>query len=137
MARILVIDDEELARFTMREILEGNSHVVTEAGDGIEGVQCLEKGNFDLAITDMVMPRQEGPRTIEAIKGLAPDLKILAISHGTPFGNADHHGPALEAGADAFLRKPFTYQEFIDTVEFLTSPPVLSQPRAFQARLRN
>jgi CheY-like chemotaxis protein len=137
MARILVIDDEELARFTLREILEGNSHVVTEAGDGIEGVQCLEKESFDLAIADMVMSRQEGPRTIEAIKGLVPDLKVLAISRGRRFGNADSHGSALEAGADAFLRKPFSYQEFVDTVAYLTSPTRIGRPQAFQARLRN
>ncbi len=70
----------------------------------------------------MVMPRQEGPKTIEVIKDLAPDVNILAISGGMRFSNADYIGPAIAAGADAFLSKPFTYQEFVDVVTTLVGP---------------
>ena len=124
MARILVIDDEELARFTIREILEGSAHVVTEASDGIEGMRCLQADAFDIAITDMVMPQQEGSKTIEAIKDFAPSVKVIAISGGGRVNNVDHLDRAMAAGADAILKKPFTYEEFLDTVENLLVPEV-------------
>ena len=107
MARILVIDDEELARFTLREILEAAGHEVIEASNGNEGTAFQRANPCDVVITDMIMPEKEGLETIVELKGEYPDLKIIAISGGgrnriiiKPFSEED-----LMAGLAACLPK--------------------------------
>ena len=82
MARILVIEDEELSRYTVRQILDRAGHEVEEAENGAEGLDRLGAGTFDLVITDIFMPVMEGIETIREIKRLYPDQKILAMSGG-------------------------------------------------------
>ena len=60
MARILVIDDEDLARFTLRKFLQSAGHIVLEAKDGKEGLALLNKDPCDLVITDIIMPERRG-----------------------------------------------------------------------------
>lgn len=64
MARILVVDDEAGLRSGLRDILEGEGHSVVEAGNGVLGVQRFREEQFDLVITDIIMPDQEGFETI-------------------------------------------------------------------------
>ena len=60
MARILVVDDEKLARFTLREILTAEGHGVVEAVNGVEAIAFQRAHPFDLVITDIIMPEKEG-----------------------------------------------------------------------------
>ena len=60
MARILVVDDEELARFTIRDILETAGHEIAEAENGNEAISLQNANPFDLIITDLIMPEKEG-----------------------------------------------------------------------------
>ena len=98
MARILVIDDEELARFTLREILEAAGHEVVEAANGNEGTAFQRANPCDIVITDMIMPEKEGLETIVELKGEYPDLKIIAISGGGRTRNLDFLKLAGEFG---------------------------------------
>jgi len=58
MARILVVDDEEPARFTIRDILETAGHEVDEATNGNEAIESQSANPFDLIITDLLMPEK-------------------------------------------------------------------------------
>jgi CheY-like chemotaxis protein len=117
MARILVIDDEELARFTLREILETAGHEVVEATNGHEGVERQKANPFDMVITDMIMPDKEGLETIAELKGEYPDLKIIAISGGGRTRNLDFLQLAGEFGADQIIVKPFTEEDLMKGVD--------------------
>jgi CheY-like chemotaxis protein len=116
MARILVIDDEELARFTVREILESGGHEVIEARDGVEGLAMQRAQRCDLVVTDVIMPRKEGVEMIIEMKQEQPALKIIAISGGGRTRNLDFLKLAKEFGADKVLAKPFSAEDLIGAV---------------------
>ena len=79
MARILVIDDDELVRFTLQKILEEENHEVIVAVDGKEGTALFAAQPFPLVITDLIMPEKEGMETIIELRRDYPDTKIIAI----------------------------------------------------------
>ncbi len=116
MAKILVIDDEELARFTLREILEAAGHEVVEAQNGDEGTATQRVNPCDIVITDMIMPDKEGLETIVELKGAYPELKIIAISGGGRTRNLDFLKLAGEFGADKIIIKPFSEEELMSGV---------------------
>ncbi len=116
MARILVIDDEELARFTLREILQSAGHDVAEATNGNEGIALQHSQHFDLIITDIIMPEKEGVETIIELKREFPDLNIIGISGGGRTRNLDFLKLAEQYGAKKVLTKPFTEDELLECV---------------------
>lgn len=116
MAKILVIDDEELIRFALREMLEGNGHDVEEAEDGTAGLARLHFNGIDLVITDVVMPNKEGIQTITEIRKSKPDLPILAISGGGRIGAVDQLERSREVGANDVLQKPFSDVDLLEKV---------------------
>lgn len=68
MARILVIEDSELMRLTLRRVLEALGHEVMEAVNGVDGIQLQSEHNFDLVVTDIIMPEKGGDETIIELK---------------------------------------------------------------------
>ncbi len=117
MARILVIDDDELLLHTVREMLEDAGHNVAVACNGSAGLAILGKGSFDLVITDITMPKKEGIQTIHEITELQPQLPIIAISGGSRMGRLDSYLPTAQAlGAVRTLAKPFRLEELLATV---------------------
>lgn len=117
MARILVIDDEELIRETIRMKLEQSGHVVIEAANGVEGLRALEDGLFDLVVTDIIMPEQEGIETIRKIRHRDPQVAIIAISGGGRGRNYQFLDIAKKLGANEALPKPFTGSQLLALVE--------------------
>lgn len=110
MARILVIDDDARIRLLLRRVLEKDGHQVEEAGDGASGCDKQRTNGFDLVITDIVMPDQEGVETIRVLKREFPKLPIVAISGGGGQG-IDYLAMAKKMGADLVLAKPFGNQD--------------------------
>ena len=78
--RILVVDDEELARFTIREILTKAGHEIDEAENGDEAIKRQKAEPFDLIVTDIIMPGKDGVETIAELKRDDPRPTVLAIS---------------------------------------------------------
>lgn len=116
MAKILVIDDEELVRLTLRQMLESGGYEVVEARNGREGVETHRTTEIDLVLTDIIMPEQEGIETIIQLRRSDPNLRIIAISGGGRMKNMDFLKIAANVGADTVLTKPFTTQELLDAV---------------------
>lgn len=108
MARILVIDDEEMVRDTIRKALERDGHSVGEAADGEEGVKLFQEKQPDLVITDILMPNKEGIETIQELCKLQPDALIIAISGGGRMNDTSWLLPAKIFGAISVLEKPFS-----------------------------
>lgn len=120
MARILIIDDEELFRQMLRQMLELAGYDVAEAADGVRGIEAFNRDPADLVITDIFMPEKEGIATINELKRDYPKLKIIAVSGG---GNKmcgfEYLQFAENVGADRALSKPFERQEILDAIEDL------------------
>lgn len=122
MADILIIDDEELVRLTLRSLLEQAGHSVREACDGLQAEEMWKAQLPDLMITDLIMPEREGIETIRVFRNEYPDVPLIAISGGGRRGNDDYLAIASAFGATATLQKPFELDELLSTVdEALTS----------------
>ncbi len=111
MASILIIDDEELVRLTVRQMLEDAGHKVAEAENGLDGIQKLKDFKADIVITDLLMPEMEGLETISELRSSRPELKIIAISGGARFKGVDYLNSAKKLGAQEILPKPFSDEQ--------------------------
>ncbi len=123
MATILVIDDEEMVRATLRLALEDAGHRVLEAGNGEEGLRLLEANSIDLTITDIIMPEKEGIETIIEIRRRRPEAKIIAISGGGRSQSIDFLRIAERLGAVHSLAKPFSPQMLLQLVDAAIAGP--------------
>lgn len=114
---ILVIDDDPMMRSSLSTVLEGKGYAVDTLPDGRRALAMVEQMRPDAVITDIVMPESEGIETIIAIRAVAPDLPIIAISGGGQILEAEFLDMALQLGATAALRKPFELAALIATLE--------------------
>jgi len=123
--RILLIDDDELVRATIQSILESAGYEVTQAADGVQGLEAYRASTPDLVITDILMPNKEGIETIRDLKRCNPAPRIIAISGGDRNGDAQFLQMAEKLGADRILPKPFRKAALLDLVDglFSDSPP--------------
>ena len=120
--RILVIDDDELVRDTLRAVLESSGYEVLLAADGDDGLRVFAAESAAMIITDIVMPNREGIETIGELRRMAPDAKIVAISGGGQKGSSDYLRAAQLLGANRTLRKPFTPDELLAVADELLAP---------------
>jgi two-component system, cell cycle sensor histidine kinase and response regulator CckA len=112
---ILVVDDEATIRTVTQATLEAHHYTVLVASDGREAIdQYAQQEGISLVILDMMMPSMDGQTTIRALKKIDPHVKIIAVS-----GLAPNKESALEAGALAFLQKPYSNQDLIDLIDEL------------------
>jgi two-component system, chemotaxis family, chemotaxis protein CheY len=116
MARILVIDDDSLIRETLRRMLEGAGHEVTEAEDGAAGLKAVKAQRPDLVVTDIYMPGKEGIETIRELRQIVPGLKIIAISGSSWSSGHDALSSAKLLGADRTLPKPFRKEQLLASI---------------------
>jgi DNA-binding response OmpR family regulator len=117
MADILLIEDDAMMRTYAAAILKIAGHRVSEAEDGEKGLARLRLGAVDLVITDLLMPKQKGLETINAIRAMLPAMKILAMS-GSPDSEIFRQAVAL-LGPRRTLPKPFTTRQLTDRVDEL------------------
>lgn len=117
MARILIIDDDEIIRVLLREILEEAGHEVEDAPDGRAGLRCFRKSAPDLVITDILMPEKDGVELIMELQDLNPRVRIVAMSGGgRGLDAAFNLRMAQDFGARRVLVKPFTRSQAMEMV---------------------
>ncbi len=117
--QILLIDDEESMRSTLRAMLESSGYDVMEAPDGNVGLWLFKEKPADLIITDLLMPEKEGIETIIELKQNFSDVKIIAITGGGRGGIQAYLDLAKKVGADSTLAKPFEKVELLREVKDL------------------
>ena len=126
--RILVIDDEpNVIRFCQRA-LEKQGFEVKGALRGEEGLQLLKGGGFDLTLLDVKLPGRDGLDVLSTIQEVDPEMAVIII---TGHGTMKVAVRALRSGAQDFLLKPFTPEEFVASVQ-----KVLEKRRLLQENLR-
>ena len=113
---ILLVEDEDSVRTFTKKALELSGYNITEAYDGVSALKYVneEKNNYDLVITDVMMPEMDGPTLASEIKKNNPQQKILFIS-----GYTENHENlnSVEEKEVYFLNKPFTLEELNLTVK--------------------
>src|SRR6185437_10062105 len=105
-----------IVRNTVMRILESAGYGVVTANDGLQGVVAFRREAFDLVISDIMMPEQEGIGTIRQILTEKPGTKIIAISGGGRIGNTDFLQIARKMGASDALPKPFDPDDLLNRI---------------------
>jgi len=116
MARILVIEDEELVGFALHDTLTSAGHEVFVSRNGEEGIARLGDDPVDILVTDLIMPEKTGIEAIIETRKTNPSIKIIAISGGGRTRNFSFLQLAKEYGADFALEKPIDDERLLDAV---------------------
>lgn len=116
MACILLIDDDPILREALHPLLVGAGCIVQEATNGTAALAHYRQRPSDLVITDLLMPDMEGLELIRALRRQDSAVKIIAMSGGSAGIAANYLKVAMKFGAGWTLAKPFSRQEFLDTV---------------------
>jgi DNA-binding NtrC family response regulator len=103
--KILVVDDDYSIRTVLKEALQEEGYIVQLAGDGESAFNLASREDFDLVITDLVMPKYNGIELMEQLRKINPTVGFLII---TAFGSIEKAVEAMQKGAYDFITKPFT-----------------------------
>lgn len=124
MPEILLIDDDDALRNVLAKALAHVGHHVVQAADGREGLELYHARKFDLVITDLIMPVQEGVETILRLKKEGATTPVIAIS-GSATNSKLYLEIAAKIGARRVLQKPFSPQELLAVINEVLpeSPP--------------
>lgn len=109
---IFIIEDDNHVLSMMKNYFEYLGYNIITALNGLDGLKMVKSENFDLVITDIVMPHVSGLGIISVVKEKSPDLPVIAI---TAYGRNPER-IAAEKKADVVLRKPFEMEQLKDHV---------------------
>jgi CheY-like chemotaxis protein len=115
---ILIIDDEEVIRDVVKEGLGDLGYTVFTAKNGLEGIAIYsgQKGNIDLVILDLILPKMSGTITYEKLKALDPQVTVLLSSGYSQKGQAQE---LLDRGVQGFIQKPFRLIDLAKAIRML------------------
>jgi CheY-like chemotaxis protein len=122
MARIVLIDDNDLFRSMLKEALIDVGHTVIDASNGKEGLKMFIAGGADLIITDLVMPEIEGFELMIELQKHGSRAKIIVVSGGVRGNAADFLDIAKRFGASKVFAKPFSHHELLAAINELVPP---------------
>ena len=112
-ARLLVIDDEAIARQQLQQIFRHLEYTVKTCDSGIAGLQALETDHFDVILTDLRMPDISGMDVLRRARERAPDAAVIMI---TGHSTVDSAIESMKAGAFHYIARPFRIDEVRETV---------------------
>ena len=119
-ATILLVDDEELLRAGVQEMLEMSGYSVITATNGHEAMACLKQNAIDLVITDLVMPKMDGVDFVEQLRQIWPDVPVIVVSGSTRNIMQRYGIESIQVpGADASLSKPFKGVDLMSQIKEL------------------
>ncbi len=120
---VLVVEDHDLNRKLFHDVLEAHGYNVLQAKDGMEGWRIAREHRPDLIVMDIQLPEVSG---LEVAKWLKDDetLKSIPVIAITAFAMAGDEEKILEGGCDAYIVKPISVSNFLQTVERLAKPLV-------------
>ncbi len=108
MKNILVIEDDKKMRDGLVEILTDEGYNVESAENGQVGLEKIKKKEFDVILTDLIMPVMGGMEVLMEIKHIKPGANVIII---TAFGTIENAVDAIKAGASDYITKPFKIDE--------------------------
>ncbi|MHC4972422.1 MAG: response regulator [Planctomycetota bacterium] len=121
MARILVVDDEDVVRSLLKTILKHDGHEVVEACDGNEAIGIHKDDPADLVIVDLVMPKKHGLDTILEMREHHPKTRFIVMTGALP-SLLDSENMATMLGNALTLAKPMTPPDLLQAVHKALGP---------------
>lgn len=112
--RVLVVDDEEIARKNLEHVLKKEDYAVVTACNGLEALQKMETSDFDVIVTDLRMEKVDGMDLLERARLRSPDSKVIMI---TAYATVDSAIDAMKKGAFHYVTKPFKLDEVRSVVK--------------------
>src|SRR5208282_1735288 len=113
-ARILVVDDDESIRNTVKAILEDEGYIVDLAATGREAIKRTEEALYNVALLDIRLPDMEGVELLKLMKDTVPRTRKIMMTGYPSMQNAI---TALNKNADAYLIKPVDIEKLLNTVK--------------------
>ncbi|MCR5108956.1 MAG: response regulator [Lachnospiraceae bacterium] len=139
--KVLIVDDEKITRDGLRSLIDWKSlgiNNIYEASDGVEGLNMARLHHPDIILTDMRMPRMDGPAMAEAIKELLPDSAIIFMSG---YSDKEYLKAAIHLKAVNYVEKPLDTGSVADTVrqavEQLTENSLIKHGRSVRQLEKN
>jgi DNA-binding response OmpR family regulator len=117
--RILVIDDEELVRVVLADILTHKKHHVTVARNGEEGLRLFKEKRFDMVLTDLGMPGMSGWEVCREIRKIDPETPVGMI---TGWGTEVDEDKKKENGVSFIVSKPFDFNQILNVIDGAWNP---------------
>ncbi|MEN5234911.1 response regulator transcription factor [Sphingobacterium faecium] len=114
--KILIVEDDQRVAELIKRGLEEQDFETTLAYDGLSGKKLSSQDQFDLVITDIILPKMDGLDLCKYIRQTNPDLPIIML---TALGTTDDKVEGFDAGADDYLVKPFEMRELLVRIRAL------------------
>lgn len=129
MKHILVIEDDRKMRDGVVELLKDEGYLVDSAENGKTGLEAIKTNDYDIVLTDLIMPTVDGMEILRETKRIKPKTHVILI---TAFATVENAVEAMKAGASEYITKPFKIDEvqtkirrILAEAEFEKHPPIL------------
>lgn len=133
MKKILVVEDDERLSSVLYKGLTGEGFSVTLAPDAEKGFELFQSIKFDLLLTDLVLPGEDG---IELCKKIREESTAIPILMLTALGTTDNKLVGFDVGADDYLVKPFDFRELFARIKSLLRRKMAGNDSSLQEELR-
>jgi twitching motility two-component system response regulator PilH len=118
MRTVLIVDDSQMLRQMLSDLLQSNGMTVLEATNGVEAKEQIQANSPDLVITDLIMPEMNGYELCRWLKNESELKQIPVLMCTTKSEEFDRYW-GMKQGADAYITKPFHPPELLKTVKQL------------------
>ncbi|MCH8085890.1 MAG: response regulator transcription factor [Nitrosopumilus sp.] len=116
MANVMIADDSEQVRLTLRDMIEAGKHkVVAEAVDGFDTLEKFESAKPDVLFLDVAMPKKDGMETLIELMKSNPKPKVIMV---TAHDDMDLIQNCISVGALAYITKPFDTDDILNAISF-------------------
>lgn len=125
MFKILVIEDEQRVAELLKTGLEEHEYETDIASDGVAGLRMFFQKQYDLIISDIILPKMGGFELCKEIRQVNQHIPILML---TALGSTDDKLEGFDSGADDYLTKPFDFRELLARIAVLLKRKMVEQP---------
>jgi DNA-binding NtrC family response regulator len=132
---VMVLDDQELMRDSLREVLSRAGYRVRAFGEPVEALKAISAGGYDLLVSDMKMPQMDGLEVLTRARAVQPSLAVVVI---TAYGTVGTAVEAMRRGAYDYIQKPFKPEEIeIIVAKALDHRKLLAENEFLRGELRD
>jgi len=119
MAKILLVEDDNLVRDMLVQTLERAHHTVASANNGEQAIEVLKDFAPDIMVTDIIMPKKSGITLISEVKQKHPNMEIIAISGGGRLDPTGYLDLSESLGASVSFEKPVDKSALLMAIDLL------------------